>query len=59
MATIPEVLGDLEICGGEFVNAPCVIGGNLISGRTFHDNGMSDAWISYWKQSEIDAPAAD
>ncbi len=29
----------LEICGGTFVNEPCVIDGNLISGRTYHDHG--------------------
>ncbi len=29
---------DLEACEGVYVNAPCMIDGNLISGRTFHDN---------------------
>lgn len=45
MATVPKCKFDLEICGGEFVNAPCVIDGNLISGRTFHDNG---AYVGPW-----------
>ena len=31
---------DLEICGGTFVDEPCVVDGNLVSGRTFHDNGQ-------------------
>jgi protease I len=39
MATVPKCRFDLEICGGTFVNEPCVIDGNLISGRTFHDHG--------------------
>ena len=39
MATVPKCRFDLEVCGGIFVNEPCVIDGNLISGRTFHDNG--------------------
>ncbi|MCA9238949.1 MAG: DJ-1/PfpI family protein, partial [Planctomycetales bacterium] len=39
MATVPKCQFDLEVCGGTFVNEPCVIDGNLISGRTFHDNG--------------------
>jgi protease I len=39
MATVPKCKFDLEICGGTFVDEPCVIDGNLVSGRTFHDNG--------------------
>jgi len=39
MATVPKCRFDLEVCGGEFVDASCVIDGNLISGRTFHDHG--------------------
>ena len=39
MATVPKCRFDLEVCGGIFVNEACVIDGNLISGRTFHDNG--------------------
>ncbi len=40
MATVPKCQFDLEICGGTFVNEACVIDGNLISGRTYHDNGQ-------------------
>ena len=39
MATVPKAKFDLEICGGTFVDEPCVIDGNLISGRTFWDHG--------------------
>ena len=39
MATVAKCQFDLEICGGIYVNEPCVIDGNLFSGRTFHDHG--------------------
>lgn len=39
MATVAKCKFDLEVCGGIYVNEPCVIDGNLVSGRTFHDNG--------------------
>ena len=39
MATVPKAKFDLEVCGGTFVDEPCVIDGNLISGRTFWDHG--------------------
>jgi protease I len=39
MATVAKCKFDLEVCGGTFVNEPCVIDGNLVSGRTYHDNG--------------------
>jgi protease I len=46
MATVPKCQFDLEVCGGIFVNEPCVIDGNLVSGRTFHDNGhFVGPWI--------------
>jgi len=46
MATVPKCQFDLEICGGTFVNEPCVIDGNLISGRTYHDHGhYMGPWI--------------
>ena len=38
MATVAKCRFDLEICGGTYVDAPCVIDGNLVSGRTWHDN---------------------
>ncbi len=39
MATVPKCRFDLEVCGGIFVDEPCVVDGNLVSGRTFHDHG--------------------
>jgi protease I len=45
MATVPKCRFDLEVCGGIFVNEPCVIDGNLISGRTYHDHGR---YIGPW-----------
>lgn len=39
MATVAKCKFDLEICGGIYVNEACVIDGNLVSGRTFHDHG--------------------
>lgn len=47
MATVPKCQFDLEVCGGVFVNEPCVIDGNLFSGRTFHDHGhYIGPWIA-------------
>ena len=40
MATVAKCRFDLEVCGGLYVDAPCVIDGNLISGRTYHDSGF-------------------
>lgn len=45
MATVPKCRFDLEICGGIFVDEPCVVDGNLVSGRTFHDNGR---YVGKW-----------
>ena len=39
MATVPKCQFDLEVCGGTFVDEACVVDGNLVSGRTYHDNG--------------------
>ena len=39
MATVPKCQFDLEVCGGTFVNEACVVDGNLVSGRTYHDHG--------------------
>jgi len=47
MATVPKCKFDLEVCGGTFVDEPCVVDGNLVSGRTFHDNGhFVGKWIA-------------
>lgn len=47
MATVPKCKFDLEVCGGIFVNEPCVVDGNLVSGRTFHDHGK---YMGVWMQ---------
>jgi protease I len=39
MATVAKCRFDLEVCGGIYVNEPCVVDGNLVSGRTYHDHG--------------------
>lgn len=39
MATVAKCQMDVEQGGGTYVNAPCVISGNMVSGRTWHDHG--------------------
>jgi protease I len=52
MATVPKCKFDLEVCGGIFVNEPCVVDGNLVSGRTFHDHGRyMGAWIALLREA--------
>ncbi|MFM8283169.1 MAG: DJ-1/PfpI family protein [Planctomycetaceae bacterium] len=47
MATVPKCRFDLEVAGGIFVDAPCVVDGPLVSGRTFHDHGhYVGRWIA-------------
>ena len=62
MATVAKCRFDLEVCGGVYVNAPCVIDGNLVSGRTFHDHGhYVGPWIRLleeWQAGEKQAVAA-
>ena len=45
MATVGKCRFDLEVCGGIYVNEPCVIDGNLVSGRTWHDHGH---YMGHW-----------
>lgn len=45
MATVPKCQFDLEVRGGIFVDKPCVVDGNLVSGRTYHDNGK---YVGEW-----------
>jgi protease I len=37
MATVAKCRKDIELCGGTFVDDGCVIDGNMVSGRTWHD----------------------
>jgi protease I len=55
MATVPKCKFDLEVCGGIFVDEPCVVDGNLVSGRTFHDHGR---YVGYWMKLLREARAA-
>ena len=52
MATVPKCQFDLEVCGGTFVNEPCVVDGNLVSGRTYHDHGH---YMGHWIKLLVDA----
>ena len=45
MACVKKCQFDLEVCGGIFVDEPCVIDGNLISGRTWKDHGQ---YMKHW-----------
>ncbi len=59
MATVPKCQFDLEICGGTFVNESCVIDGNLVSGRTFHDHGhFIGPWIKLLEEAREAASVA-
>jgi len=47
ITTVAKCRHDVEGAGGIYVDAPCVVDGNLVSGRTFHDNGRYlGAWIA-------------
>jgi len=46
IAAVAKCRFDVEVCGGIFVHEPCVVDGNLVSGRTFHDHGhYMGAWM--------------
>jgi protease I len=46
MATVKKCRFDLEVCGGIFLDQACVVDGNLVSGRTYHDHGhYMGVWI--------------
>jgi protease I len=56
MATVPKCRFDLEVAGGVFVNEPCVVDGNLVSGRTYHDHGhYIGPWIKLLVQARQNA----
>ena len=56
MATVAKCKFDLEVCGGIYVNEPCVIDGNLVSGRTYHDNGhYVGPWIKMLNEARATA----
>ncbi len=56
MATVPKCRFDLEVCGGIFENEPCVVDGNLVSGRTYHDHGhFIGKWIELLMEARANA----
>jgi protease I len=58
MTTVAKCRFDIESVGGIYVNEPCVIDGNLISGRTFHDHGAyMGAWMKLLDAERDRAPA--
>jgi protease I len=58
MATVAKCKFDLEVCGGIYVNAPCVVDGNLVSGRTYHDHGhYIGKWIDLLVAARVRATA--
>lgn len=40
MATVPKCRLDIELCGATFVDEGCVRSGNMVSGRTWHDQHL-------------------
>jgi protease I len=47
MTTVAKCRFDLEVAGGVYVDAPCVVDGNLVSWRTWHDHGYGmGPWIA-------------
>lgn len=40
LATVPKCRFDVEVCGGKFVDEGCVREGNMVSGRTWHDQHL-------------------
>lgn len=56
VATVAKCQFDLEVCGGIFVDAPCVVDGNLVSGRTYRDHGYyMGAWIRLLEEQRQNA----
>jgi protease I len=56
MTTVAKCKFDLEVCGGIYLDAPCVVDGNLVSGRTFHDHGhYVGAWMKLLREARVAA----
>ena len=52
MATVAKCQFDLEVVGGIYVDEPCVIDGNLVSGRTYRDSGLFvGEWVKLLEQA--------
>ena len=55
ITTVAKCRHDVESAGGIYVDAPCVVDGNLVSGRTYHDNGR---YLGPWIRMLEDARRA-
>jgi protease I len=55
ITTVAKCRHDVESAGGIYVDAPCVVDGNLVSGRTYHDNGR---YLGAWIEQLVAAAAA-
>ncbi|MBT9291501.1 DJ-1/PfpI family protein [Prosthecodimorpha staleyi] len=59
MSCVRKCRFDLEICGGIFVDAPLVVDGNLVSGRTWHDHGpVMGEWMRQLRAARHGSSAA-
>lgn len=59
ITTVAKCRHDVESAGGIYVDAPCVVDGNLVSGRTYHDNGRYlGPWIEQLLAATASAAAA-
>ncbi|MEO7651988.1 MAG: DJ-1/PfpI family protein [Bryobacteraceae bacterium] len=63
MATVAKCQMDVETAGGKYVNAGVVRDGNLVSGRTWHDQHLNmpefmNMLAEYVKQSELQLTGA-
>lgn len=60
VATVAKCRHDVESAGGIWIDEPCVVDGNLVSGRTYHDNGRYlGPWIARLLEAAGGAHAAD
>ena len=55
ITTVAKCRHDVESAGGIYIDAPCVVDGNLVSGRTYHDNGR---YLGPWIEQLLAATAA-
>jgi protease I len=54
ITTVAKCRHDVETAGGIYTDAPCVVDGNLVSGRTYHDNGR---YLGPWIEQLVAATA--
>ena len=55
-ACFPPITGDMENAGATVIDAPDVVDGNLVSGRTYHDHGhYMGAWMKLLDEARAKA----